>query len=1007
MNLRRGTRGLAAVTALGTAAAALALTSASPGAQAATPQGGQVIANGGFEGGLWTANETGEVSVVADPVDSTNRVIRATGRATTGSGPGIELGGRMSAGTTYTLSWRVFYDGADAPATKSFNATARYASAQKDEYGPYNLHVNLVQAAGVAKGAWRTVTGEFTIPADRTDVSRFRLFFETPWTASPSPTADLFDFMVDDVVLTEKGTTRNLVSGGTFDDQAVAPWTTRGAASGIAATTTDKASGSSSLLVSGRTDSTSGAAQSVPVEPGATYDASFKVKYADAAAAGSVPFALTADYGSATGGAQYVVLGSKAVTKDAWTTVTASFTVPQRDVRSLQLFVENGSQIAGFPTSFWLDDVSVTKTGGSTTPPPAPTYTDDLERTANTATDFGAFAKTPGRGNPLVTQNFGADPWAMEYDGRLYVYTTNDTQEWADYLDKGQSNDYGRINQINVWSSADLVNWTNHGGIDAAGPSGLAKTANNSWAPAAVHRTVDGKEKFYLYFANSGGGIYVLTADSPVGPWTSPLPGALVSFSTPGVRGNTNPEARDVIWLFDPAVLIDDDGEGYLYFGGGTPNDDPDTPVNEQNDPGTGRVIKLGDDLISVEGEAQLVDAPSLFEDSGIHKVGDTYYYSYCSNFGNDDPRTGNGVINYMKSDSPMGPWTEDTYVGRAFNSQASFFPNTGGNNHHAVFQFGGEWFITYHAATLDVAADGSNKGFRNAQIDRIGIAADGTLTPAKGTWEGPGQRGTLDPYAGPVSAETIAWQAGTRQGFDGSSSFATSVPSSILTSVDDGDWTSLSQVDFGAAGASRVTADVRSKAGGTITVRTSSKRSDDDVVAVIDVPAATGTTTDAATWTPLSADLPAGALSGVEDVWFTFASADGSTPGEDLFDVRSWTFTSARPTPGTEPGTPGTATPTVPTVPTTPAPPVVATGPSVKVKAKGAVRVGQRVRLVITSDSGASEGRVRIAGRTYRFTLRDGRAVVRVAFPRAGKVKVVVRIGGDKTVERVRVKRR
>jgi arabinoxylan arabinofuranohydrolase len=1006
MTVRRRSRGIAAATALGTAAAALTLaTAATPSAQAATPQGGQAIANGGFEGGLWIANESGSVAVVADPVDSTNHVIKETGRTTTGSGPGIELGGRMSAGTTYTLSWRVYYDGADAPATKSFNATARYASAQKNEYGPYNLHVNLVQAQGVTKGAWRTVTGEFTIPADREDVSRFRLFFETPWTASPTASADLFDFMVDDVVLTEKGTTRNLVPGGTFDDQSIAPWTRRGSASGIAATTAEKAAGASSLLVSGRTDATSGAAQSVPLEPGATYDASFKVKYTDAAAAGSVPFALTADYGSTTGGAQQVVLGSKDVSKgSAWTTITTSFTVPQRDTRSLQLFVANDAETTGFPTSFYLDDVSVKKTGGSTTPPPAPTYTDDLERTANTATDFGAFAKTPGRGNPLVTQNFGADPWAMEYDGRLYVYTTNDTQEWSDYLEKGQSNDYGRINQINVWSSADMVNWTNHGGIDAAGPSGLAKTANNSWAPAAAHRTVDGKEKFYLYFANSGGGIYVLTADSPVGPWTSPLPGPLVSFSTPGVRGNSNPEARDVIWLFDPAVLIDDDGEGYLFFGGGTPDNNPVTPVNEQNDPNTGRVIKLGDDLISTEGEAQLVDAPSLFEDSGIHKVGKKYYYSYCSNFGNDDPRTGTGTINYMVSDSPMGPWTADTYAGRAFANQSTFFPNTGGNNHHAIFQFGGEWFITYHAATLDVAADGSNKGFRNAQIDRIGIAADGAITPAKGTWEGPGQRGTLDPYAGPVSAETIAWQAGTRQGFDGGTS--------ILTSVDHDDWTSLSDVDFGAAGTNRITADVRSKAGGTITVRTSSKRSNDDVVAVIDVPAAT----DGVSWTPLSAAVSPAALSGVKDVYFTFAAADtgagtGTGTGEDLFDVRSWTFTSAQAqpgTPGTTPSTPSTpVTPTTPTIPTTPtAPTVPAASPSVAVKAKGAVRVGKRVRLVVTSDSAASKGTVTIAGRKYRFTLSDGRAVVRVIFPRVGKVKVVVRIGGDKTVERVRVKR-
>ena len=48
-----------------------------------------------------------------------------------------------------------------------------------------------------------------------------------------------------------------------------------------------------------------------------------------------------------------------------------------------------------------------------------------------------------------------------------------------------------------------------------------------SWAPAAAHKTINGKDKFFLYFANGGGGIGVLTADSPIGPWTDPLGKAL------------------------------------------------------------------------------------------------------------------------------------------------------------------------------------------------------------------------------------------------------------------------------------------------------------------------------------------------------------------------------------------------------------------------------------------------------------------------------------------------
>ena len=38
--------------------------------------------------------------------------------------------------------------------------------------------------------------------------------------------------------------------------------------------------------------------------------------------------------------------------------------------------------------------------------------------------------KKAGENNPLYTQRFGADPGVMEYDGRLYVYMTDDLLEY-------------------------------------------------------------------------------------------------------------------------------------------------------------------------------------------------------------------------------------------------------------------------------------------------------------------------------------------------------------------------------------------------------------------------------------------------------------------------------------------------------------------------------------------------------------------------------------------------
>ena len=117
--------------------------------------------------------------------------------------------------------------------------------------------------------------------------------------------------------------------------------------------------------------------------------------------------------------------------------------------------------------------------------------------------------------NPVMTQRFGADPYALVYDGRVYLYMTGDIFEY-EATGEIKSNSYGKIQSICVLSSADLVNWTDHGTIYAAGRDGAATWANNSWAPAAACKEIDGKMKFFLYFANSAGGIGVLSADSPV-----------------------------------------------------------------------------------------------------------------------------------------------------------------------------------------------------------------------------------------------------------------------------------------------------------------------------------------------------------------------------------------------------------------------------------------------------------------------------------------------------------
>jgi len=378
--------------------------------------------------------------------------------------------------------------------------------------------------------------------------------------------------------------------------------------------------------------------------------------------------------------------------------------------------------------------------------------------------------KKAGENNPLYTQRFGADPGVMEYDGRLYVYMTDDIVEY-DGSGKVRENSYSQIRTINCISSDDLVNWTDHGKIPVAGPRGIAKWAVNSWAPCAAHKTIDGQEKFFLYFCNGGNGIGVLTADSPVGPWRDERGSLLITRSVKN--------CADVTWLFDPAVMVDEDGTGYLAFGGGIPE-------GKQSDPGTARIVRLADNMISLDGDPVRVDAPWLFEDSGINRIGDKYVYSYCSNFqtGGNSLSLTDGAIQYMISDNPLGPYT---YVGELFPNEGRFF-GMYGNNHHSIASLNGEWYLFYHNRPVEKAM-GITGNYRSPQIDRITLGSSGMPQQVKGTMKGVEQLKPLDPFK-TVSAATMSRQAGiTVDGVNGMS----------WIHGEAGSWLQISGVDFGS----------------------------------------------------------------------------------------------------------------------------------------------------------------------------------------------------------------
>ena len=478
--------------------------------------------------------------------------------------------------------------------------------------------------------------------------------------------------------------------------------------------------------------------------------------------------------------------------------------------------------------------------------------------------DSEALAKIPGYSNPLIDYDFGADPFALEYNGRVYVYMTADQFEY-DQNGNIIDNTYSKINSLHVISSADLVNWTDHGFIPVAGPNGVAKWANNSWAPAIAYKQIDGQDKFFLYFCNGGGGIGVLEGDSPVGPFTDPLGHALIDGSTPGTQG--------VPWIFDPAVMVDDDGTGYLVFGGGI-------PAGQDLNPQSARIVRLGDDMISLDCEPVMIDAPCMFEDGGIHKANGKYYYTYCSNFSGNHSAVegypGYGIICYMVSDDPLGPYE---YCGEILQNPSTYF-GVGGNNHHAIFNFKGTSYIVYHAQTLGQAM-GIEKGYRSTHINEVEYYADGRIVPIQADREGISQLETMSPYQ-LTAGETIAWQAGIKvEACDQPGQGLSEVNNRTVTDIQNGDWIAVAGLDFGDKGAASFTASIAAQAGGAVELRVDSP--DGTVVGTLTVPAGDGT------YQTLTCDVEG--LTGVHNLFLVFT---GDDQAENLMSLDTWQFTEA-----------------------------------------------------------------------------------------------------------------
>ena len=432
--------------------------------------------------------------------------------------------------------------------------------------------------------------------------------------------------------------------------------------------------------------------------------------------------------------------------------------------------------------------------------------------------------KGSSNGNPISASVFCADPTAIEYEGRLYVYGTNDHQQYIKNNKKG-SNGYGNIKSLVVFSTDDMVNWTFHGTIDVGK---VCTWAGQSWAPSAVWREKEnGTKEFFIYFANGGGSVGVMkSTKSPLGPYSSPLGQAMIRHGMAGVDPCN--------WVFDPGVVIDDNGVGWIAFGGGDPQDS-----NNKLMPGNSRIAKLKSSMTALDGAAVNLPAPYLFEASEINMMNGRYVYTYNTSWSDRnqwssyDKRNGQSAPSscsmcYMVSDNPLDP--------DSWEYRGEYVPNEGnfgmgwGNNHTHLHKFNGNYYLFYHSTLLESSMKDKGEmnsdasGYRSIGVNKTTVNEQ-TQKINKMTLSKTGVSAikNLDPYQ-LQQAETMASSGGVMyEDYKNTksvskSSLGNDASENLYIKMKAGSWTSVRKVDFGLNGAKSFT--LRAKGTGKMEIR-------------------------------------------------------------------------------------------------------------------------------------------------------------------------------------------
>ncbi len=367
--------------------------------------------------------------------------------------------------------------------------------------------------------------------------------------------------------------------------------------------------------------------------------------------------------------------------------------------------------------------------------------------------------------NPLIMDQFTADPSARVFEGQVYVYPSHDI---IAVPGKGRPG-WFCMADYHVFSSRNLTDWTDHGVIVSQDEVPWVRPDSYSlWAPDCVGRN----GKYYFYFpalartGRFGFRIGVAVADQPYGPF--------------------RPEPRPIegVYGIDPCVLIDRDGSAYLFFA--------ERKIF---------VAPLRNDMLHLAGPPQvvehlptkgLIEGPFVFLRRGI-------YYLIYPHAAHKTER-----LEYAMSQHPLGPYRPAGVI-------MDESPDGCWTNQASAVEYHGQWYLFYHDDDLSPDFDKA----RSMRADRLFFNRDGTIRKVIPTRRGVGiveatHKIQIDRYSAISPEGAAASFLNPADPFEGWK----------ISLAGKSAWVRFNDVDFGKTGLKSVAVRAVAPTGGAIEIR-------------------------------------------------------------------------------------------------------------------------------------------------------------------------------------------